>query len=139
MQPLPYPTEPLVEKARDFTNIEDVTLDVWLRAENAGLDDLAAAVLDAGLMKEHYRSLLDADSSKWTPSQHSNYVVLTSNFGEATAAVNDAIAEQEAQRAATSPLEGKGDGSGEASGGYTPRDAGAIGEAGERGEHGQVA
>ncbi|MGH8715512.1 MAG: hypothetical protein ACREA9_29030 [Pyrinomonadaceae bacterium] len=54
----------LLSKARQFTDIEDRTLDAWLTAENLDLDDLAARILDAGLMAEHFNSLLDADTQK---------------------------------------------------------------------------
>ena len=53
-----------LEHAREFTDIENTTLDAWLQAENAGLDDNARRVLDAGLMFEHYTSLLDNDPDK---------------------------------------------------------------------------
>lgn len=53
-----------LEHAREFTDIENPTLDLWLTLELAGLDDNARAVLDAGLMYEHYTSLLDSDPDK---------------------------------------------------------------------------
>ena len=36
-----------------FTDIEDITLDKWLDAENSGQDELAKKILDAGLLVEH--------------------------------------------------------------------------------------
>lgn len=53
-----------LEHAREFTDIENLTLDLWLQLENANLDDRARLVLDAGLMFEHYTSLLDNDPAK---------------------------------------------------------------------------
>ena len=41
------------ERIRLFTDIEDITLDEWLRAEDDGEDELAAEILDAGLLVEH--------------------------------------------------------------------------------------
>jgi cell wall assembly regulator SMI1 len=38
---------------RLFTDVEDITLEQWLNAENAGKDQLAAQILDAGLLVEH--------------------------------------------------------------------------------------
>jgi len=35
-------------RVRLFTDIEDITLDKWLDAENAGQDELAKKILDAG-------------------------------------------------------------------------------------------
>lgn len=50
--------------AREFTDIEDTTLDAWLQAEDANLDERAARILDAGLMLEHFTSLLESDPNK---------------------------------------------------------------------------
>jgi len=55
--------------AREFTDIEDITLDVWLDLENIGEDKLAADLLDAGLMFEHYTSLLASNPADRTPTQ----------------------------------------------------------------------
>lgn len=52
--------------AREFTDLENTTLDAWLQAENANLDERARQLLDAGLMAEHFTSLLDNDPSKRT-------------------------------------------------------------------------
>jgi len=41
------------ERVRLFTDIEDITLDKWLQAEDQGQDELAAKILDAGLLVEH--------------------------------------------------------------------------------------
>lgn len=58
------PIDDKLTHAREFTDIEDLTLDLWLQLENAGLDARAASLLDAGLMFEHYTSLLDNDPGK---------------------------------------------------------------------------
>jgi hypothetical protein len=58
-----------LEHAREFTDIENLTLDLWLQLENANLDDNARKVLDAGLMFEHYTSLLDSDANKRTQAE----------------------------------------------------------------------
>ncbi len=62
-------TADLLAHAREFTDIENTTLDAWLQAENANLDIRAAELLDAGLMAEHFTSLLDNDATKRTPDQ----------------------------------------------------------------------
>ena len=41
------------ERVRLFTDIEDITLEKWLDADNAGQDELAKKILDAGLLVEH--------------------------------------------------------------------------------------
>lgn len=56
--------DPKFDHAREFTNHEILTLRVWFDLDSAGLDDLAEKFLDAGLMLEHYTSLLDNDPSK---------------------------------------------------------------------------
>jgi len=40
-------------RVRLFTDVEDITLDKWLDAENSGQDELAKKILDAGLLVEH--------------------------------------------------------------------------------------
>jgi len=40
-------------RVRLFTDIEDITLEKWLDADNAGQDELAKKILDAGLLVEH--------------------------------------------------------------------------------------
>src|SRR5947209_19582175 len=52
----------LNQRVIQFTDIEDTFLDVWLQLENANLDELAAKVLNAGLLFEHYLSQLENDS-----------------------------------------------------------------------------
>src|SRR6267143_770213 len=41
------------ERVRLFTDIENITLEKWLDADNAGQDELAKKILDAGLLVEH--------------------------------------------------------------------------------------
>jgi hypothetical protein len=53
-----------LEHAREFTDIENLTLDLWLTLEDAGLDERARSLLDAGLMFEHYTSLLASDPAQ---------------------------------------------------------------------------
>jgi len=52
-----------------FTDIEDTFLDVWLALENADLDELAAKVLNAGLLFEHYLSQLPNDPAQRAPEE----------------------------------------------------------------------
>ena len=40
-------------RVRLFTDVETITLEKWLDADNAGQDDLANKILDAGLLVEH--------------------------------------------------------------------------------------
>ena len=40
-------------RVRLFTDVETITLEKWLDADNAGQDDLAKKILDAGLLVEH--------------------------------------------------------------------------------------
>jgi hypothetical protein len=40
-------------RVRLFTDVETITLEKWLDADNAGKDDLAKKILDAGLLVEH--------------------------------------------------------------------------------------
>lgn len=40
-------------RVRLFTDVETITLEKWLDADNAGHDDLAKKILDAGLLVEH--------------------------------------------------------------------------------------
>lgn len=58
------PTDIKGSHAREFTNHELLTLRVWFDLDSAGNDVLAEKLLDAGLMLEHYTSLLDSDFSK---------------------------------------------------------------------------
>jgi hypothetical protein len=53
-----------LQHAREFTDMENLTLDLWLQLELANLDTNARTLLDAGLMLEHFTSLLDNDPAK---------------------------------------------------------------------------
>src|SRR2546426_1500422 len=57
----------LNQRVVQFTDIEDTFLDVWLQLENANLDELAAKVLNAGLLFEHYLSQLPNDPTQRSP------------------------------------------------------------------------
>lgn len=91
----------LLQKAREFTDIEDQTLAAWLVAANAGLNDLAAKVLDAGLMAEHYRSLIDPVP---TLEQKATFDGLVAMFRGVSGEVGDALNALEAAKQAQSPL-----------------------------------
>jgi hypothetical protein len=54
----------LNQRVIQFTDTEDTTLDVWLRLENANLDEEAAKFLNAGLLFEHYLSQLPNDPTQ---------------------------------------------------------------------------
>jgi len=59
----------LNQRVIQFTDIEDTFLDVWLSLENAGLDELAAKVINAGLLFEHYLSQLPNDPAQRAPEE----------------------------------------------------------------------
>ncbi len=59
----------LLQRVTQFTDIEDSVLDAWLQLENANLDELAARVLNDGLLFEHYLSQLADDPDKRTDEQ----------------------------------------------------------------------
>lgn len=63
------PTDMKGGHAREFTNHELLTLRVWFDLDQAGNDRLAQELLDAGLMLEHYTSLLDNDPAKRTTAE----------------------------------------------------------------------
>jgi hypothetical protein len=107
----------LLGKARQFTDIEDRTLKVWLDGVNAGLNDLAALALDAGLMKEHYRSLLPALRHEWTPEQEAEYRGLVDRADATEAALVSALAALDKAHQDKPPLTGEGQGSGDAGSG----------------------
>jgi hypothetical protein len=50
-------------RVRLFTDVEDITLEKWLDAENAGKDLLARQILDAGLLVEHMIADIPGDQS----------------------------------------------------------------------------
>jgi hypothetical protein len=80
-----------LDHAREFTNIENTTLDVWLQLENANLDAEARAVLDAGLMWEHYTSLLDNDADKRALHEITQAANLATVFNAAVAIGQEAL------------------------------------------------
>lgn len=59
----------ILTKATEFTNTEVVTLGAWLAAAEAGEFGLARDLLFAGLLAEHYRSLLSEDPAQITEAQ----------------------------------------------------------------------
>jgi len=50
-------------RVRLFTDVEDITLDKWLDAENSGQDELAKKILDAGLLVEHMIAEIPMDQN----------------------------------------------------------------------------
>lgn len=50
-------------RVRLFTDVENITLDKWLDAENAGKDELAEQILDAGLLVEHMIAVIPLDQN----------------------------------------------------------------------------
>ncbi|TMH96859.1 hypothetical protein E6H37_01485 [Candidatus Bathyarchaeota archaeon] len=50
-------------RVRLFTDVEDITLEKWLDAENAGQDELAKKILDAGLLVEHMIAEIPLDQN----------------------------------------------------------------------------
>ena len=50
-------------RVRLFTDIEDIALEKWLDAENAGQDELAKKILDAGLLVEHMIAEIPLDQN----------------------------------------------------------------------------
>lgn len=71
---------PLLEKAVDFTNIEDVCLAVWLEAVLRNQFVVARAILRSGLLAEHYRSLLPNDLADATEDQRETLERLHARF-----------------------------------------------------------
>ncbi len=51
------------ERVRLFTDVESITLEKWLDAENAGKDELAKKILDAGLLVEHMIAEIPLDQN----------------------------------------------------------------------------
>src|SRR5437867_5654230 len=83
----PEPTEKeinlLNQRVIQFTDIEDTFLDVWLQLENANLDELAAKVLNAGLLFDHYLSQLHNDPTQRAPEEVAQLETYRSNAGTA--------------------------------------------------------
>jgi hypothetical protein len=102
--------DPLFQKVRAFTDLENDTLLIWVQALNANLNAEAMAVLDAGLYAEHLRSVLAPDAVDWTPEQANEYARATSVFRDVQDRVNRALTALEGTRAAGDPLQGSGGG-----------------------------
>jgi len=85
--------------AREFTDIEDSVLDVWLALENAGLDEHARRVLDSGLIWEHFSSLLDNDPNKRTQEEVVQAASLATKFNGEVSAGLQAMREAASNRA----------------------------------------
>ncbi len=66
--PFPEDTQ-LYEKAVAFTQTEIVVLEAWEDAIKNNEPELAHRILAAGLLAEHYKSLLPEDLSKVTNAQ----------------------------------------------------------------------
>lgn len=49
------------QHAREFTTVEVEVLTLWNALQDQGFGALARDLLDAGLMHEHFNSLLDSD------------------------------------------------------------------------------
>src|SRR3989454_12060261 len=73
----------LNQRVIQFTDIEDTFLDVWLQLENVNLDELAAKVLNAGLLFEHYLSQLPNDPTQRGPEEIAQLESYRSNAGTA--------------------------------------------------------
>jgi len=73
----------LNQRVIQFTDIEDTFLDVWLQLENANLDELAAKVLNAGLLFEHYLSQLPNDPTQRSPEEIAQLETYRSDSGSA--------------------------------------------------------
>ncbi len=73
----------LNQRVIQFTDIEDTFLDVWLQLENADLDELAAKVINVGLLFEHYLSQLPNDPTQRAPEQVAQLETYRSDAGTA--------------------------------------------------------
>src|SRR2546428_30421 len=73
----------LNQRVIQFTDIEDTFLDVWLQLENANLDELAAKVINAGLLFEHYLSQLPNDPTQRSPEEIAQLETYRSDAGSA--------------------------------------------------------
>ena len=73
----------LNQRVIQFTDIEDTLLDVWLQLENANPDELAARVLNAGLLFEHYLSQLPNDPTQRSPEEIARLETYPSDVGSA--------------------------------------------------------
>ncbi len=82
-EPSPKEINLLNQRVIQFTDIEDTFLDVWLQLENVDLDDLAAKVLNAGLLFEHYLSQLPNDPTERSAEQIAQLETYRSDAGTA--------------------------------------------------------
>ena len=73
----------LNQRVIQFTDIEDTFLDVWLQLENANLDELAAKIINAGLLFEHYLSQLPNDPTQRSPEEIAQLETYRSDAGSA--------------------------------------------------------
>jgi hypothetical protein len=76
-------SDPLLVKARGFTEVEIPCLAEWLREVLAGNLAKADAILRTGLLLEHYESLLSENASQITPEQRAVRALLQSQFNDA--------------------------------------------------------
>ncbi len=72
----------LLHKANEFTATEVVTIEAWEDAANAGNYGLAHDILHAGLLAEHYRSLLSEDPAQITDAQSAQQADLLAKLDE---------------------------------------------------------
>ena len=87
----------LNQRVIQFTDIEDTFLDVWLDLENAGLDELAGKVLNAGLLFEHYLSQLPNDPTQRSPEQIAQLETYRSDSSTALDEGRAALADQKTE------------------------------------------
>ncbi len=66
--------------AKEFTAIEDVTLAVWDALLKLGYYRMAARLLNAGLLYEHYTSLLPSNPAERSDQQNSQQERLAEKF-----------------------------------------------------------
>lgn len=83
------PSDAKGRHAREFTNHELLTLRVWFDLDAAGQDELAERVLEAGLMLEHYTSLLANDPAERTSAEVANQATLAFEFDRALRAADE--------------------------------------------------
>lgn len=69
--------DPLLEKAREFTNDEVTCLTAWIKAYTAGDPVQAEKILQTGLLPEHYRSLLTEFGEQAVPVTDAQIGTLT--------------------------------------------------------------
>ncbi len=84
-------TDLLLDKGDEFTRTEVATMDPWLKAKHARLDDIADRILRTGLRAEPYRSLLSEDPAKISTEQQETLRGLHRDFEDALAALREAL------------------------------------------------